>query len=130
MQYLTREQVLKLHRRMVDAYGGLDGLRDSGLLDSALNMPCAMFDGKLLHPDVPSACAAYLFHLCQNHPFADGNKRAAAVAAFVFASANGYALTLDEPAFQSLVMDVSAGNLNKTPLTAILRAVLERRGRG
>ena len=74
--FLTTEDVLKMQRHQVDVYGGEHGLRDFGLLESAIAMPQSMFDGKFLHEDIYAMAAAYLFHLVKNHPFIDGNKRA------------------------------------------------------
>jgi len=124
MRYLTREQVLRFHASVIGADGGILGIRDSGMLDAALKMPEATFDGGLLHPDVPSATAAYLFHICQNHPFFDGNKRVATLAACVFLRANGYALSLDNDDLADLVLDVAGGKVNKRELTARLRAAI------
>jgi death on curing protein len=124
MRYLTREQVLRIHARVLAAHGGSDGIRDLGMLDAALQMPESTFDGKLLHPDVPTAAAAYLFHLCQNHPFIDGNKRVATMAMYAFIKSNGYELTLDNDELADLVMSVADSRLNKRELTQRLCAVI------
>ena len=79
--FLTLEEVLSLHADQIDRYGGLPGLRDPGLLSSALAMPQASFSGKFLHATVHEMAAAYLFHLTQDHPFLDGNKRSGLAAA-------------------------------------------------
>lgn len=126
MRYLTREQVLRIHARVLAAHGGSDGIRDLGMLDAALQMPESTFDGKLLHPDIPAAAAAYLFHLCQNHPFIDGNKRVATMAMYAFIKSNGYELTLDNDELADLVLALASGNLNKKELTERLRSSLER----
>ena len=73
--FLSVAEVLRIHRRIIADFGGEDGLRDRGLLESAVAMPHAMFDGAFLHPDLATMAAAYHFHLCANHPFVDGNKR-------------------------------------------------------
>ena len=82
--FLTVDDVLKLHQHQIDVYGGEHGVRDFGLLESALAMPQSMFGGQYLHQDIYEMASACLFHLVKNHPFIDGNKRAGAVAAYVF----------------------------------------------
>ena len=101
---------------MIERYGGDPTLRDVGLIDSAVMMPQESFGGELLHPSLALMAAAYLFHLCSNHGFADGNKRTAAGAALVFLDANGHelALTIDE--LEQITMDVANGSLEKERL--------------
>jgi death-on-curing protein len=85
--FLTREKVLQLHRISLERHGGLDGLRDSGMLDSALMQPeAAYFYGA---GDLAAIAAAYAFHIAQNQPFMDGNKRTAMSAALTFLEGNG-----------------------------------------
>ncbi len=81
---LSLAEVLEIHRDQIERYGGHAGLRDLGLLQSALAMPAARFGGRYLHGDLLEMAAAYLFHIEQNHPFIDGNKRTGTVAAIVF----------------------------------------------
>ena len=88
--YLSIEHVLKLHREQVAAYGGGTGLRDRGLLESAVARPAMTFGGDDLYPDVSSKAAALMHSLVLNHPFVDGNKRVGAHAAIVFVLANGW----------------------------------------
>lgn len=126
MRYLTREQVLQIHKEILAAHGGADGIRDLGMLDAALQMPEATYDGILLHPDVPSAAVAYLSHLCQNRPFIDGNERVAAIAMYVFAAANGYELTLDNDELADTVLCLASGRITKRELTDRMRASLQR----
>src|SRR5450759_3474152 len=90
--FLTVEEVLDLHDRQLELYGGLPGLRDAELLEAAVAMPAMAFGGEFLHRDVFEMAAAYLFHLAKDHAFADGNKRVALHAAYVFLSLNGYRL--------------------------------------
>src|SRR5512142_2760146 len=94
--FLQLDEILEIHRDQIMRYGGSSGIRDQGLLASALAMPHATFGQNYLHPDIPSMAAAYLFHIIMNHPFVDGNKRVAAVAAFIFLALNGYDLTASE----------------------------------
>ena len=84
MKFLSRRFVVAYQARLIDLFGGLHGIRDEDLLDSALAQPEATFEGEYLHGDVWEMAAAYGFHLCSNHPFLDGNKRIAAVAMGTF----------------------------------------------
>jgi death-on-curing protein len=85
-QFLTREEVRRIHADLIEEHGGTLGVRDPGLLDSALSMPAAGFGGECLHADDFERAAAYLFHLVKNHPFVDGNKRVGLGAADLFRS--------------------------------------------
>jgi len=94
--FLTPELVLAIHHRVVREFGGDASVRDAGLLDAAVAMPKATFGGKHLHRGIPAMAAAYLFHLCKNHPFVDGNKRTALATAEVFLELNGRRLVADD----------------------------------
>ena len=82
--FLSLDEVLEIHEPRIERYGGSPGLRDAAGLESCVATPQATFGGELLHTSIPAIAAAYLFHLCQNHPFVDGNKRAGANAAITF----------------------------------------------
>ncbi len=94
-QYLTPEQVLFLHSRLIAETGGGQGIRDLGMLLSALGRPQATFDGKELYPDLISKAAGLMDSLVRNHPFVDGNKRTAITAAALFLRFNGYRLVVE-----------------------------------
>ncbi|HEX2980834.1 MAG TPA: type II toxin-antitoxin system death-on-curing family toxin [Anaerolineaceae bacterium] len=94
-QYLTPEQVLFLHSRLTAETGGGHGIRDLGLLLSALARPKATFEGKDLYPDLFTKAAALMDSLARNHPFVDGNKRTAITAAALFLRINGYRLMVE-----------------------------------
>jgi len=108
---------ITIHRRMVDDFGGDSGLRDRGLLESALAMPKAMFGGDYLHADLPSMAAAYHYHLCANHPFVDGNKRVAVAVAEVFLRANGLQLEATDDEIVELTLGVASGTTGKREVT-------------
>ncbi len=93
VDFLQIQDVLLLHGDQVDRYGGEHGVRDLALLESAVAQPQATFGGEFLHKDLFEMAAAYLFHIVQNHPLVDGNKRTALGAAVLFLAANGYELT-------------------------------------
>ena len=121
MIFLTKHFVLVYHARLIEVFGGSPGLRDEGLLESALAQPEATFDGAPLHPDMWDMAAAYAFHLVRNHPFVDGNKRIAAVAMGTFLDVNGAPLRADEVELYETMMGLASGNLVKAELAAWLR---------
>ena len=102
-------------------FGGADGLRDRGLLESALEMPRATFDGKLLHKNLSAIAAAYLFHICRNHPFIDGNKRVALGAALIFIEVNGGTIRASDDEFERLTLGVASSEINKDAVTIFFR---------
>jgi death on curing protein len=87
IRFISTTTVLKIHDELIKQFGGTFGLRDNGLLDSALHMPQAQFGGEFLHPTIYEMAAAYGFHICQNHPFLDVNKRIAIQLCFFFSNA-------------------------------------------
>jgi death on curing protein len=111
--FLSIDEVLGLHQRQIERYGGRPGLRDLGLLQSAVALPAASFDGAWLHGSLEEMAAAYLFHLCQNHPFVDGNKRTGAIAMVVFLVVNGLRPTLTSDELVALTLGVAAGRVTK-----------------
>lgn len=126
-EFLTLDEVLGIHADQIRVYGGATGLRDLGLLGSAIAMPETTFDGEYLHPSVFEMAAAYLFHLARNHPFLDGNERTALMCAFVFLGLNGERLQADSDALHSLVDGVAAGNVEKAEVSVFLQTNCERR---
>jgi death-on-curing protein len=120
--FLTLDEVLAIHRDQHDRYGGSDGVRDWGLLQSAIAMPAATFGGQFLHSDVCEMAAAYLFHIVPNHPFFDGNNRVGAVAAYVFLALNDTQLTADNDTYADLVLTVACGETPKSAVAEFFRA--------
>ena len=112
--FLTLEEVLALHADQIARYGGTAGLRDPALVSSAVALPQASFDGRFLHQTVPEMAAAYLFHLVQNHPFLDGNKRIGLAAALAFLGLNDLVLETSELELTELVMGVARGERSKS----------------
>jgi death-on-curing protein len=119
--FLTLDEIIAIHRDQIARYGGSEGVRDWGLLHSALAMPAAGFGGKFLHSDLCEMAAAYLFHIVQNHPFIDGNKRVGSVAAFVFLALNNMRLTAEEEAYADLVLSVARGETPKSMVAEFFR---------
>jgi death on curing protein len=119
--FLGVEAVYEIQRDQVRRYGGSEGVRDVGLLESALAMPKASFGGHYLHEDLFEMAAAYLYHIVQNHPFVDANKRAGLVAAVTFLDLNGTEVTADEDEAADLVLEVAQGMSNKAAIAWFLR---------
>jgi death-on-curing protein len=111
--FLSVDVILKIHRRVIEEFGGDPGLRDRGLLESAVAMPQSTFGGVDLHVRLPEKAAAYHFHLCANHPFIDGNKRVAVAAAEVFLLINGPELSASDNDVEELTLGLAAGRLSK-----------------
>ena len=109
MKYLSPEQVLFIHSRIIDATGGAHGLRDIGLLQSAVSRPRATFKGKDLYKDVFHKAAAVMQSLAVNHPFIDGNKRTAITSAAVFLTLNGRALEATQGELEAFAVAVAVG---------------------
>lgn len=95
-RFLSTDEVLTLHETAIDAFGGSLGVRDAGLLDSALAIPRQGFRGQFVHEFPFEMAGAYLIHLCANHPFVDGNKRVALAACVTFLRMNGWNLVASE----------------------------------
>jgi death-on-curing protein len=119
--FLSVEDVIEIHADQIQRYGGSLGIRDADLLQSALGMPEAGFGDQYLHVDQFEMAAAYLYHIVQNHPFIDGNKRAGTMAAFVFLKLNGLTLDADELAFETLVLQAAQGQVGKDAIADFFR---------
>ncbi len=121
--------MLAIHGEVLAANGGSEGLRDRALLESAIAAPQASFGGAPLISDPVDLAAAYLFYLCRNHPFVDGNKRTALAACLVFLQANDMLADADLPgrhvdAWEALVLDVASSRLDREQTSARLKALL------
>ena len=119
--FLTLAEVIDIHTNQIELYGGQKGVRDMGLLQSALAQPDASFAGQWLHENIFLMAAAYAFHICQNHPFYDGNKRTALAGALVFLEMNG--ISIDDPQSELLevILNMAKGKLNKQQFAQVLR---------
>lgn len=119
---LTARQVTLLHQDLIAETGGMDGLRDAGLLDSALNLPFQTFDGQALYPSVQQKAARLCHSLVNNHPFVDGNKRIGVHAMLVFLAINGIELVYTQAELISLGLSVAAGEMT---CDQVLRWIME-----
>lgn len=121
IDFLSVEDVLAIHLDQLNQYGGISGIRDIGLLESAVAAPQTTFDNRYLHSDLFEMAAAYLFHIGKNHPFLDGNKRTATVSALVFLYLNDRPLIVSNESLTNIVLDVVSGKTSKTKLAAFFR---------
>lgn len=120
MRYLTAEQVLFLHARLITETGGSHGVRDLGLLQSAIARPQASYEGVDLYPDLCTKAAALLDSLVRNHPFVDGNKRTAITAAALFLRFNGRGLTASNDEVAAFTLAAAVGEITLSDITAWL----------
>ena len=128
MRFLRLNEVLYLHRRIIEETGGSGELRDAGALESALAQPRMTFDGKDLYPGLAEKAAALCFSLVQNHPFVDGNKRVGHAATVAFLELNGYRLQAGVDEQEHMVLGVAAGSIDREGLVSWLRShVIEKR---
>lgn len=132
LSHPTVAAVKAIHAEVLGAHGGGAGLREEALLESAVAATQATMLGKPLFTTPEEIAAAYLFYLCRNHPFVDGNKRTALATCLVFLSENGLLQgdTLDVDAWEALTLDVAASRLDREQTTIRLRALLRPGSRG
>lgn len=123
----TVEAVKAIHAEVLAAHGGSPGLREQSLLQSAVAAPQATMLGQPMFTDPVEIAAAYLFYLCRNHAFVDGNKRVALATCLVFLSENELLPdeVLDADAWEALTLDVAASRLDREQTTARLRTLLQ-----
>jgi death-on-curing protein len=122
--HLSVEIVMEIHAEVIAGFGGSEGVREPTLLESAVAAPQASWAGQSPYADLTEVAAAYLFYLCRNHPFVDGNKRAALGACIVFLKLNGVETPPDGPKWEELTMDVAACKIDREGATERLRAIL------
>ncbi len=120
IRFLGLDEVIALHADQIERYGGSEGIRDLGLLESAVAVPEAAFGGDYLHATLPEMAAGYLFHLAQNHAFIDGNKRAAAASMFMFLYLNDLVLSCSEDELVRLTLGVASGQTTKAEVSVFV----------
>ena len=124
--HLSIDIVREIHSEVIKQFGGLNGVRDENLLASAVLTPQSSFGGKSPYADIVEVAAAYLFYICKNHPFLDGNKRTAMMAAIVFLRLNGIEPLPDSAEWEKLMLDVAGSKIDRTTTTQRLVKLLER----
>lgn len=122
MKILTKDQIVLLHSKLIEETGGSDGLRDEGLLDSAILAPFQSFGGKDLYPTVLEKGAQLGFGLIQNHAFIDGNKRIGAHTMLVFLALNGYTFSYTQKELSDIILAVASGEKNSQDLLIWLKS--------
>lgn len=124
IRFLTLSDILLIHSDQIRNYGGLAGVRDLSLLSSALAIPESSFEGNYLHTDIIEMAAAYGFHICQNHPFLDGNKRTALASALVFLDLNETELDDPHGKLYEAMMLIANSSKGKANLADVLRELV------
>jgi death on curing protein len=114
IKYLTLEQVLEMHKALVQKFGGLQGIRDANLL--AIETPQAAMFGNDLYPTVYDKAAVYLFQIIRNHPFNDSNKRTGFIAAYLFLKANKVPILFEDEVYEEFVVEVAKGKKTKAEI--------------
>ena len=122
MVFLTLDDIIESHQNQIDTYGGSHGIRDIGLLESAIAQPEASFGGRYLHADIFEMAAAYLYHLVMNHPFVDGNKRVGLEAALIFLEIDNENLKASDQELVDLVLKTTAGQVGKREIAEFFRS--------
>ena len=125
--HLTVDIVKEIHDAVLAEFGGSGGIRDEGLLHSAVAAPQATLGGESPFADLAEVAAAYLFYICRNHPFIDGNKRTAMTAAIVFLRLNSIEPVPDSDKWEALLLDVAGSGLDRDGTTKRLKALLPRK---
>lgn len=123
--HLSVDIVREIHGEALGRFGGLHGIRDENLLASAVLTPQSSFGGKSPYADIVEVAAAYLFYICGNHPFLDGNKRTAMMAAIVFLRLNGIDVAPDGNEWEEFVLDVAASKIDRDETTQRLRKLVK-----
>lgn len=119
--FLVLDEVLQIHDDQLRRYGGAVGVREWGLVESALATPQATGGGESLHRDLAEMAAACLYHIARNRPFVDGNKRVATLAAYTFLLLNGQELVADETDFEQIVVEAATGARTKQEVADFIR---------
>lgn len=123
VRFLPESIVVAIHDDLIRLYGGSYGVLNAGALDAALHMPPAQYGGEFLHPTIFHMAAAYGFHLSQNHPFVDGNKRVAGMGMLTFLKMNGLETVATEIEYYEVMMSVASGHMGKQPLVEWLQTM-------
>ncbi len=125
--YLDLPHILAMQEVLIQKYGGLSGIRDKGLLESAIAQPRQSAFGEDIFPDIPAKAAAYAFYLSENQPFIDGNKRIATAAALTFIRLNGLEIHVSEKELYQTMMNLANKRLSREELAEWFRQNCKRR---
>jgi death-on-curing protein len=125
-EFLTVAEVLIIHDEQINEYGGIHGIRDNGLLESAVMMPQASFGGEYLHQNLFEMAAAYAFHIAENQPFLDGNKRTALVSALVFLDINSFEVLDENMKLYEAMIAIANKEMDKYDLAELLKNLSQK----
>jgi death-on-curing protein len=126
MKYLAINDVLIIHKRLIEKYGGSLGIRDIGLLDSSISQPKMTFDQKELYPTIYEKAGILSFSLIKNHSFIDGNKRIGHAAMEIFLLINGFEIISDLEEQERIVMSIAKGTMQKEEYFDWLKSVIKK----
>jgi death on curing protein len=126
-EFLDLDDVVEIHRSLIDEYGGSHGVRDFALLESAVAQPRAGFSGQYLHVDTFEMAAAYVFHMIRNHPFVDGNKRVGVQCALTFLEINGFSIDRPSTLLEETALRAARGGCDKHEVAEVLRGLVRAR---
>jgi death-on-curing protein len=121
--WLTRQMIIAIHDEQLAIHGGASGLRDEGMLDSALDRPKNKWSYE--NADLPELAAAYAFDIARNHPFVDGNKRTSLLALYTFLGVNGIDFAVPEAEAAAIILSLAAGEVSEQSLTRWIRDNLD-----
>ncbi|MCP4167281.1 MAG: type II toxin-antitoxin system death-on-curing family toxin [Chloroflexi bacterium] len=127
MRYLTLNEVLALHRRLIELSGGADGIRDISGLESAIAQPRMTFGGEELYPTVVEKAVALGYSIIKNHPFVDGNKRAGQAAMEIFMVLNGYEISVAVNEQEKVILQVASGEIERRDFEDWVRLYIAER---
>ncbi|MGH7399637.1 MAG: type II toxin-antitoxin system death-on-curing family toxin [Candidatus Rokuibacteriota bacterium] len=125
--FLTLDEVIALQADQIGRYGGRPGIRDLGLLQSALGTSAATFEGRFLHEGLHEMAAAYLFHIVRNYPFVDGNKRVGLMVMLAFLGLNSRRLDAAPREVEDLVLGIASGRISKAEAAVFVQRHLRSR---
>lgn len=121
IHYISLEYVLEMHDQLIEEYGGRKGILNLGLLQSALETPKSMFNGRHLYRTIFDKAAAYLFHIIKNHAFIDGNKRTAAMVSITFLTSNEITFVIFNDEYEELILKTAQGKASKKEIASFFR---------
>ena len=116
MKLLSKQHIIKLHSELISKFGGTDGIRDEGILESAIQAPFQSFDNNDLYPTILEKASRLCFGLIKNHPFIDGNKRIATHSMLIFLDINNLSLSYEDQDLINIILSISSGQLDNTHL--------------
>lgn len=125
MKYPSKEQIIFLHEELIRTSGGSHGIRDEGLLESAINTPLQSFEGEDLYPSLIDKACRLAFGLIKNHPFIDGNKRVGTHAMILLLYINGFELSYKDNELIDIILRLSSGEAEEDDLHQWLKGHLK-----